>query len=153
MGTSPVVSPSSRSSAPSRRAPFDAAYSTLLRSRRQQLHARIAATSKTAFRRFVAAQPALLARHCTKAGLVEKAITYWLPAGGQASGRSMLAEAGALLRPGLALVPTVPDGDWRREIELDLQIALGQALIPNRSWGAPELAEVQSRARGRWRRR
>src|SRR5262249_14954813 len=33
------------------------------------------------------------------------------------------------------------------EIELDLQIALGQALVANRSWGAPELAEVHSRAR------
>jgi hypothetical protein len=125
----------------------DTAYSTLLRSRRQQLHARIAVTLEGRFPEIVAAQPALLAHHCAEAGLVEEAIAYWLAAGRQAWGRSMLAEAVALLRRGLALVPTVPDGDWRREIELDLHIALGQALIPNRSWGAPELAEVHSRAR------
>jgi len=41
----------------------------------------------------------------------------------------------------------MPDGDWRQERELDLQIALGRALIASRGWGAPELAEVHSRAR------
>jgi hypothetical protein len=39
------------------------------------------------------------------------------------------------------------DTEWRRERELDLWIALGRALIVNRSWGASELAEVYSRAR------
>jgi predicted ATPase len=41
----------------------------------------------------------------------------------------------------------LPDGDWRRERELDLQIALGQALIANRGWAAPELSDVHARAR------
>src|SRR5437588_2255355 len=52
----------------------DAAYSTLLRSRRQQLHARVAATLEGRFPEIVAAQPALLARHCEEAGLAEKAV-------------------------------------------------------------------------------
>jgi hypothetical protein len=95
----------------------------------------------------VAAQPALLAHHCEEAGLTEKAIEYWLAAGRQAWGRSATAEAVALLHRGLALVPALPDGDWRRETELDLRITLGQAVIMNRSWGAPELGEVYSRAR------
>jgi hypothetical protein len=125
----------------------DTAYSTLLRSRRQQLHARIAATLEDRFREIVAAQPALLARHCDEAGLTEKAVAYWLGAGRQAFGRSMLAEAVVLLHRGLALVPALPDGDWRRETELDLRIALGQALKMNGSWGATELAEMHSRAR------
>jgi predicted ATPase len=125
----------------------DAAYSTLLRSRRQQLHARIAATLEDRFPEIVAAQPALLAHHCTEAGLTEEAIPYWLAAGRQAWARSAVAEAVALLRRGLALVPALPDGDRRWETELDLQIALGQALIMNRSWGAPELVEVHSRTR------
>jgi class 3 adenylate cyclase/predicted ATPase len=125
----------------------DAAYSTLLRSRRQQLHARIAGTLEERFPDIVAAQPALLAHHCTEAGLTEKAIEYWLAAGRQAWGRSAAAEAVALLHRGLTLVPALPDGDWRRETELDLRIALGPALIMNRGWAAPELAEVYSRAR------
>jgi predicted ATPase len=45
----------------------DAAYDTLLRGRRQQLHARITATLEDRFPEIVAAQPALLAHHCTQA--------------------------------------------------------------------------------------
>jgi tetratricopeptide (TPR) repeat protein len=123
----------------------DAAYDSLLRSRRRQLHAHIAAALEDRFPEIVAAQPALLAHHCTEAGLTEPAIAYWLAAGRQALARSAAAEAAALLRRGLALVPALPDSDRRRETELDLQIALGQAFAVNR--GAPELGEVYSRLR------
>src|SRR5262249_19806128 len=125
----------------------DAAYGTLLRGRRQQLHANIAATLQARFPEIVAAQPALLAQHCDDAGLVEKAVDYWLAAGRQAWGRSAVAGAVALLRRGLALVRALPDGDRRREREFDLQIALGQALIASRGWGAPDLVEVHAHAR------
>ncbi len=114
----------------------DAAYDTLLRGRRQQLHAHIAAALEDRFPEIVAAQPVLLAHHCTAAGLTEQAIAYWLAAGRQALARSAAAEAVSLLRRGLALVAALPDTDRRRETELDLQIALGQALTasPCRSW-------------------
>jgi class 3 adenylate cyclase/predicted ATPase len=125
----------------------DAAYGTLLRSRRQQLHARIAKTLESQFPEFAATQPALLGHHCAEAGLAEKALECWLAAGRHASRRSAAAEAVSLLRRGLALVPALPDTDRRRETELDLQIELSQALSMNRAWGAPELAEVHARAR------
>jgi class 3 adenylate cyclase len=125
----------------------DAAYSTLLRDRRRQLHARIAATLEDRFPEIVAAQPALLANHCEEAALAQKAVEYWLAAGRQAWGRSANAEAAALLRRGLALVPGLPDGAWRRKTELDLRLAFGQALIADRGWGAPGLGEVYSGAR------
>jgi class 3 adenylate cyclase/predicted ATPase len=125
----------------------DAAYGTLLRGRRQQLHARIAATLESRFPEIVAAQPALLARHCEEAALTEQAIAYLLAAGRQGLAHSAVAEAVALLRRGLALVPALPDTDRRRETELDLQIALAQALTASLSWGAPELDAVYARAR------
>jgi tetratricopeptide (TPR) repeat protein len=125
----------------------DAAYSSLLRGRRQQLHARITAALEGRFPEIVAAQPALLAHHCTEAGLTDQAVAYWLAAGRQAWGRSAVAEAVALLRRGLALVPALPETDRRRETELDLQIALGQALTVSLSWGTPELEAVSARAR------
>jgi predicted ATPase len=59
--------------------PF-AAYSTLLPSRRQQLHGRIATTLEAQFPEIVETQPEVLARHCAKAGLVEKEVGYWLKA-------------------------------------------------------------------------
>jgi predicted ATPase len=125
----------------------DAAYSTLLRCRRQQLHGRIAATLEDQFPEIVAAQSALLAHHCEQAGLTEKAVDYWLAAGRQAWARSATAEAAALLRRGLALVPALPDSDRRRECELDLQIALSQAVLASQGWAGPKLDEVHARAR------
>jgi tetratricopeptide (TPR) repeat protein len=124
----------------------DAAYGTLLRGRRQQLHARIAATLEDRFPEIVAAQPAVLAHHCEEAGLSEKAVDYRLAAGRQALRRSVLAEAVALLRRALALVPALPGGDRRRERELDLEITFGHAIIAFRRWGAPEAGEAYARA-------
>jgi predicted ATPase len=126
----------------------DAAYESLLRGRRQQLHARIAATLEDRFPEIVASQPALLAHHCAEAALTEQAAAYWLAAGRQALARSALTEAVALLRRGLALVPALPDSDRRGETELDLQIALGRALVTSfTNLGVPELAAVSSRLR------
>src|ERR1700756_2637798 len=115
----------------------DAAYSTLLRGRRQQLHARIAATLEDRFPEIAAAQPALLARHCEEGGLSEKAVDLWLVAGRQALARSAAAEAVALLRQGLALIPIRPEESRPVQHELDLQIALGRALMAARGYSAP----------------
>jgi predicted ATPase len=71
----------------------DAAYSTLLRSRRQQLHSGIAATLEGRFPEIVAALPALLAQHYTEAGLADRAVEYRLKAGQQAVTRSAMMEA------------------------------------------------------------
>jgi len=125
----------------------DAAYSTMLRSRRRQLHARIVATVERQFPEIVAREPERLARHCAEAGLMGKAIEYWLEAGRQALARSMMAEAVVLLRNGVALLPRAPEDVRRQELELDLQIALGQALIATHGWGAPLMGEAYARAR------
>ena len=54
----------------------DTAYGTLLKSRRQQLHTRIAQVLEEQFPGAPKTQPELLAHHCTQAGLVEKAVDY-----------------------------------------------------------------------------
>ena len=125
----------------------EAAYGTLLRSRRQQIHARIAATLEDQFPDIVMAQPALLARHCAEAGLAEKAVVYWLKAGRQALARSATTEAAAQLRKGLDALDGLPDGPGRRQQELDLQLALGYALIATKGHSAPEVGETFARAR------
>ena len=51
----------------------DAAYGTLLREPRRALHARIAEALESQFAEIAESQPELLARHCTEAGLIEKA--------------------------------------------------------------------------------
>ena len=79
----------------------DAAYESLLKSRRQELHARIATSIEARFPQLVEAQPELVARHFGEAGLAEKAIPYWLRAGHLAAARSANMEAIAHLRSGL----------------------------------------------------
>jgi class 3 adenylate cyclase/tetratricopeptide (TPR) repeat protein len=125
----------------------DTAYGTLLRGRRQQIHARIAATLEEQFPDIVATQPGLLARHCAEAGLSERAVVYWLKAGQQALARSATTEAAVQLRKGLGALDGLPDGPGRRQHELDLQLALGLALMAMKGYSASEVGETLARAR------
>jgi class 3 adenylate cyclase/tetratricopeptide (TPR) repeat protein len=125
----------------------DAAYRTLLRSRRQRLHASIAVALEDRFPDIVLAQPALLAQHSTEAGLAEKAVGYWLKAGKQALARSAVMEAGAHLWKGLEMLAGLSDGPWRRQQELDLLVALRPALAATRGWAGADLEETLSRGR------
>jgi class 3 adenylate cyclase/predicted ATPase len=125
----------------------DAAYSTLLRSRRQQLHGRITNALEDRFPEIVEAHPDALARHCTEAGLADKAIEYWLKAGQQAISRGAMTEAVAQLRKGLNLVSRAPDGEASQERELSLQVALGHALTAAKGYAASEAGEAFARAR------
>jgi class 3 adenylate cyclase/predicted ATPase len=125
----------------------DAAYSTLLRNRRQQIHARIAATLESQFPEIVAAQPGLLAGHCAEAALTEKAVGYCIKAGQQAVARSAMIEAVTQLRKGLDLLALLPDGVERRQYELDLKVALAAALVATQGYTAPEVAELYARVR------
>ena len=125
----------------------DAAYGTLLRSSRKQLHGRIATTLESHFSEIVVAEPHLMAQHCAEAGLHEKAIGYWLKAGEQALARSAMLEAEALLRKGLTLVSHLTDSVSRQEYELDLQIALGRALSQTQGFHTQAAGEAYARAR------
>src|SRR5262245_27618633 len=106
----------------------DAAYRMLLREPRRALHARIAETLESQSADIAERQPELLARHCTEAGLMVKAVGHWLKAGQQAVVRSATTEAVAQLRKGLDVLVALSDGPWRLQQELDLQIALRTAL-------------------------
>jgi class 3 adenylate cyclase/predicted ATPase len=125
----------------------EAAYGTLLRSKRQELHARIATVLEERFADVVEHQPELLANHCTLGGLTEKAIAYWGIAGRKSAVRSAMIEAVAQLRKGLDLLPNLPDGLDRWSHERDLQSALGAALYASQGPGAPETGQAYARAR------
>ena len=103
----------------------DAAYSTLLKSRRRQLHARIATVLEEQFPEQAETQPDLVAHHAAEAGLNEKAIDYWQRAGERGVARAAMKEAAAVLGKALALLEASPEGPARAARELDLQLALG----------------------------
>jgi predicted ATPase/class 3 adenylate cyclase len=125
----------------------DAAYAGLLKSRRQQIHSRIAQVLEERFADRVAAQPELLAHHRTEAGEASAAVEAWIRAGARAAERSANAEAVAHLRHGLETLAALPDSEERARHELALQIALGVALIATRGYGAEAIAPAYDRAR------
>ena len=125
----------------------DAAYGTLLRGQRQQIHARVSATLESQFPEIVASQPQLVAQHCAEAGLNEKAVGYHLKAGQQALARSAMTEAVGQLQRGLDVLASLPENPWRAQQELDLQIALGRALMATMGYAAPAVGETIVRAR------
>jgi predicted ATPase/class 3 adenylate cyclase len=125
----------------------DAAYATLVRMKRQRLHAEIARAIEQRFPEMVQAQPELLAQHFTEAGLPEQAINYWLRAGQAEIARSATAEAITHLTRGLELLEALPDDAARWRQELELQVALGVALMSAKGWAAPEVGRTIARAR------
>jgi len=125
----------------------DAAYSTMLRGRRQQIHARVAAALESQFPEIVAAQPQLMAHHCAEAGFNGKAVGYRLKSGQQAVARSAMTEAVAQLRRGLELLASLPDGANHEQRELELQAALVPAVIAAKGYTAPEVGKTIARAR------
>jgi tetratricopeptide (TPR) repeat protein len=125
----------------------EAAYESVLKSRRQQVHLQIARTLEEQFPVIAETEPELLARHCTAANLKEKAIVYWQRSGDMAVKRSANKEAISHLTMGLDLLKTLPDGAERARQELTMLATLGAALIATKGYSAPEVERGIIRAR------
>lgn len=125
----------------------EAAYGTLLRSTRRELHERIARALEDRFPEVATLQPELLARHCAEAELVDKAVGYWARAGQQAVQRSAMQEAASHLRRALKLLPRLPETTARWQLELELTSALGTALLATKGYTDEERARSYARAR------
>ena len=125
----------------------DAAYESLLKSRRQALHSRAAEILRNEPER-AAAAPEVIAHHFTEAGLDDLAIEWWGKAGDQAFRRSAFQEAIAHLGKAIAMADKAAGGravgsGERRQ----LQVAYGYALTAARGLGAPETTKAFARAR------
>src|SRR5262245_5207678 len=125
----------------------DAAYASLLKSTRRQIHQRIAQVLEAQFPDMEATQPELLAHHFTEAGDSAKAVGYWQRAGERAVGRSANLEAISHLTTGLGVLQTLPETAERNQQELLLQITLGPALMNTKGFAAPEAEHAYARAR------
>src|SRR6202040_4199449 len=106
----------------------DAAYGTLLRARRQELHARVATAVEQHFPDFVERRPELLAHHLTAAGDTQSAIDQWLKPGQYAAQRSAAhLEAIRHFDHGLEALAALPQAAARDQRETDLQLARGSS--------------------------
>jgi predicted ATPase len=124
----------------------DTAYHSLLKSKRQQYHQRIAQVLEERFLETKETQPELLAHHYTEAGLIAQAIPYWQRAGERATQRSAYVEAISHLSKGLELLQTLPDTPERTQQELELQLALSDPLVTTKGYTAPEVERAYTRA-------
>jgi class 3 adenylate cyclase/predicted ATPase len=125
----------------------DAAYHSLLKSRRQQLHQRIGRVLEMQFAEIATTQPELLAYHFTEAGLKEEALSYWQQAGTRTAERFANAEAISHFATALHLLSSMPESALRTERELNLQMSLGPVLIAARGNASAEVEQVYLRAR------
>ena len=128
----------------------DAAHASLLRTTRQQLHARIAEALETQFPELKETQPELLAQHYAEAGLLEKSVVYWGKAGRRSAARSALAEAATQFQKALEQVTLLPDTPERKRQELEFHSALGAVLQAVKGYAAPETGQAYARARALW---
>src|SRR6202034_2071937 len=100
----------------------DAAYGTLLREARRALHARISEALESQFAEIAENQPELLARHCSEAGLIEKAAGLWGKAGQRSLARAALLEGKEQLKRALDQIATLPATAALRREEIKLQV-------------------------------
>jgi predicted ATPase len=124
----------------------DAAYEALLRSRRKELHSRIAEVLLRQFPDMVTSAPEILAHHYTEAGLNLEAIPQLQRAGQRALERSAHLEAIGHLTKGLELLRELPDAHERASDELALQTALGHALTATKGWADRQVGKVNARS-------
>ncbi|MGH8676060.1 MAG: AAA family ATPase, partial [Burkholderiales bacterium] len=124
----------------------DAAYETLLKSERRELHARAGDILSERFPEMTESEPEALARHYTAGEAYDKAVPLWLKAGQKAWLRSAAPEAIAHLSAGLALIDRLPDAASRESLELRLQSALGVVYFAAVSYAAPEAQSAFLRA-------
>lgn len=119
----------------------DTAYESMLKSRRQKLHATIALALEADFPAIVRSNPEVLAQHLTLAGLAEASLPFWRIAGEQALSRLALSEAITHLNEGLRMVSALPKTVERDQHEIALRRSLGASWMATKGWAAQEAKE------------
>jgi class 3 adenylate cyclase/predicted ATPase/anti-anti-sigma regulatory factor len=124
----------------------DAAYNSILKSMRQDLHLKIAGVLEVQFKDFVESHPQVMAYHFTRAKDFNRAIEFHLKSGRLLVQQSAHREAISQLQKGLELLKHIDDIKRRNKLELDLQITLGIPLLTTKGYGAEEVGKVYERA-------
>ncbi|MGH6712300.1 MAG: AAA family ATPase [Bradyrhizobium sp.] len=125
----------------------DAAYGTMLKTQRVQMHARIVETFERLFPEMLERNPDVLAYHCTEAGSFAKAIDYWLKSTRKSLDRSAGIEAEAQLEKAVTLLQNIPDQAIRQQFEARIQVALGDTFLMTKGFASPDVATALTKAR------
>lgn len=124
----------------------DAAYASLLKTRRRDLHEAIAKAMLANEPAFAGVEPEVVARHCSKGGLPEAAVSHWLAAGKHALERAANGPAVTYLRSGLEQLLLLHEDSDRRRTELQIHMGLAPATSAIYGWAAREVETACRRA-------
>lgn len=124
----------------------DAAYASLLRRARQQVHQQAAELLVARFPDAVDANPEIVAHHFAEAGLTDLAVEHFQKAGERSLRRSANEEAVAHLGKGLQIIQAASDGVMRDREELSLLTMIAPALVAVRGYAAPQVDPAYRRA-------
>jgi class 3 adenylate cyclase/tetratricopeptide (TPR) repeat protein len=125
----------------------DAAYESLLKSSRADIHARVAAVIERERPEIVAGQPELLAYHYGMARNAEFAALYWQSGGRRARSRSANLEAIVQFQKALEFLDLLPNSPERISRELEIQLSLGLCFIAVQGYSADDTRKSFERAR------
>ncbi len=124
----------------------DAAYSSLIKAKRQDFHARIAATMELKFPEVCEKEPEVVAQHFSEGNLPEKAVTHWQRAGERSLQRYAYREAIQQIRAGIESIKLAPESRDQHLREIELLVMLGVPLQSIVGYSAPEVEENYARA-------
>jgi class 3 adenylate cyclase/tetratricopeptide (TPR) repeat protein len=124
----------------------ETAYASLLRSRRIELHARVARVLEEEFPDVALNEPEIVAYHYGQARRHEHAVAYYFRAGLLAKKRIANAEAVDHLDQAIALLAETPESDERNRVELRMQVAIGAPLIITRGYAHESVRHAFERA-------
>ena len=125
----------------------EVAYNSLLLKRRKEIHEKIGQAIEELYSERLEEYYELLAHHYGSSANTPKAVKYLHLAGEQAVKRSAYAEAVGQLSRAVDLVRTLPETWEHKELELPLQITLGQALSVTQGFASVEAEQAHMRAR------
>ena len=125
----------------------DAAYESLLKAKRRQLHERVAVILEAGSVRGLNSDVELLAHHYAEAELWEESVAKWLLAGNQSARRAANREAIGLIGRGLDLICKLPSEARVSRLELELVMTLAGCLRTLRGWAHQATVDAVHRAR------
>lgn len=125
----------------------EVAYESLLRRTRRTLHERVAQLLRARLETGATVAPEVIARHFEAAGAGRDAVEHYQLAASRAAEGSGHREAVFFLRRGISLVGREPDSLDRSELEIEMQLSLGSAIMAGKSYADPEIQTAYERAR------
>ena len=125
----------------------DAAFQSILKARRRELHRRVADVLSSRFSEIAETEPELLAYHYTKAGVIDRALSCWRKAGERAVARLAYVEAVGHVQAAMKLVAGLPQGSEQDEWEFTFLAIEGPSRMALDGWDSPSAMALYEKAR------